>query len=433
MSINNKPLEAVTLDDLQGLVDSSARETAVLEFKGDLPVSSIKGSPAVDRWIEKGDRLGEFARDQLLAEMVAFANADGGTLILGIQESKNEPRCAESLAPLPNCEGLAKRLTDAAEDIIEPRMAAISARGLAVDEVGNGYVLLRVGKSLFGPHRLTTTRDFYIRRGERKSRMTAREIRDHSLSLASAGDKVRELFKERLQDATTHFADLLKIEATEKSAAAPFLIRVVAAPMSPQHIDRLTRRPSLWWTGREFSMKIDDQDYPCQYPAREFGHRPDFRLRSLLREHTRLEGGANRLLRHDGLVDFTLLHPWRSLGSDGTKRSRIYFGWIYGLVVGAFAQVRHLQEALAWDAVDFGMQISIFGIAPLEILFQEEWWNSGTEIKEQIPLTLPLYELSASTNLNDLLSDITNDIYNACGRSITIKCDVSSGAIQPVS
>jgi hypothetical protein len=215
-------------------------------------------------------------------------------------------------------------LTDAAEDIIEPRMAAISARALPADATGNGYVLLRVGKSLFGPHRLTTTRDFYIRRGERKSRMTAREIRDHSLSLASAGDKVGEIFKERLDDATKHFSDISKTKAPEEEAAAPFLVRVAAAPMSPQHIDRLTSRPALWWTGGQFSMKIDDQDYPCGYPAREFGYRPDFRLRALLRERTRLEGGANRLLRHDGLVDFKLAHPWRKLGSGRDRNQSIH-------------------------------------------------------------------------------------------------------------
>jgi hypothetical protein len=145
MSISNKPLDSITLDDLQALVDSAARETAVLEFKGELPFVPTKGHPeTADRWIEKGDRVGELARNEILAEIVAFANADGGTLILGMHETKDEPRCAEDLVPLPNCEALAKRLADAAEDIIEPRMAAIATRAITSNADGHDHVLLRV-------------------------------------------------------------------------------------------------------------------------------------------------------------------------------------------------------------------------------------------------------------------------------------------------
>ncbi len=145
MALVSKPIESITIDDLQSLIDAGARETAVLEFKGSLPLPTVKGGPTVDRWIEKGDRVGDYARDQLLAEIVAFSNADGGTLILGLRETKDEPRSAESLAPLPNCEGLAKRLLDAAEDIIEPRLSAMAVRGLPINGTGEGYVLIRAG------------------------------------------------------------------------------------------------------------------------------------------------------------------------------------------------------------------------------------------------------------------------------------------------
>ena len=145
MSIINKHLEAISIGDLEELVRAKSRETAVLEFKGALPVAKQKGAPSFDRWIEKGDGIGEYARDEILAELVAFANADGGTLILGMQETKDEPRCAHSLAVLPNCEALAKRILDAAEDIIEPRLTAIDARALPTDATGDGFVVFRVG------------------------------------------------------------------------------------------------------------------------------------------------------------------------------------------------------------------------------------------------------------------------------------------------
>src|SRR4051812_29574716 len=103
MSILRKPLIDIAVEDLQGLVDAEARETGELEFKGSLPFQPQKGQPqTVDRWLERGDRIGDYARDEILAEMVAFANADGGTLVLGLHETKDEPRRAERLEPLPN-------------------------------------------------------------------------------------------------------------------------------------------------------------------------------------------------------------------------------------------------------------------------------------------------------------------------------------------
>ncbi len=67
MSILRKPLDAVTLSDLDDLIRVAARETGELEFKGALPFAPTKGQPATaDRWIEKGDRIGDYARDQVL-------------------------------------------------------------------------------------------------------------------------------------------------------------------------------------------------------------------------------------------------------------------------------------------------------------------------------------------------------------------------------
>jgi hypothetical protein len=121
MSILRKPLAEITIDDLENLITAGTRETGELEFKGTLPFQPQKGqSQTADRWIEKGDRIGDYARDEILAELTAFANAEGGTPVLGLRETTDDPRRAERLDPLPNCEGLARRILDASEDIVEP-------------------------------------------------------------------------------------------------------------------------------------------------------------------------------------------------------------------------------------------------------------------------------------------------------------------------
>jgi hypothetical protein len=136
-------------------------------------------------------------------------------------------------------------------------------------------------------------------------------------------------------------------------------------------------------------------------------------------------------LRADGLSEFTLDHPWRDLGSDGSQRSRAYFGWLYGLVVGAFAQVRHLQRLMAWDALDFGMQIAIFGVPPFALKFWDHGFSADLQMKESLPLLLPMYEISPASNIDELLGNLTSDIYNACGSAITVQCAVPADAIRP--
>lgn len=50
-----------------------------------------------------------------------------------------------------------------------------------------------MGKSAAGPHRLKTTREFYLRRGERAAKMEVREIKELTLTLARTSDVTETL------------------------------------------------------------------------------------------------------------------------------------------------------------------------------------------------------------------------------------------------
>ncbi len=314
--ILRKPLDAVTLSDLDDLIRVAARETGELEFKGALPFAPTKGQPATaDRWIEKGDRIGDYARDQVLSEIVAFANADGGTLVLGLHETKDEPRRAERLEALPRCEDLAKRFLDATEDVIEPRLPSINVRAVLASDDGSGYVLMRVGKSLAGPHRLATTREFYVRRGERSARMSVREITDRTLELARTGDRIEAVFAQRRELGAEVYKTLMRDAAgNDADGVMPLLVRVTALPISPQNIPNLTQRDDLWWIGKGFSATVDGNNYPCPYPARNFNQQPNVRLRSLVCTEDPQSGGVCRLIRNDGLVE---IYSPKAVGNPG--------------------------------------------------------------------------------------------------------------------
>jgi hypothetical protein len=410
MSILNKPLDAITLDDLLGLVSAGARETGELEFKGTLP--SKKATP--DPWLSGSGGVGEHARNELLSEIVGFANSDGGTLVLGLHESSGNARRAERLEPLPNCEELAKRLLDASQDVIEPRLN-LDARGIPANSDGSGYVVIRTGKSLYGPHRLTTTREFYIRRGERNEKMTAREIQDLALNLARTGDQIETLFQERRMNAETEFALM-------ERGGSSLSVRVTAFPMIIRRITGLTLRNELWWTGGALPMTIGDQPFEYPYPAREFGVPPRIRLRSFEQDRD-----LKRLLRDDGLIECRLLHPpARASRSEKDGHAGVYLAWLAGLVVGTLAQVSHVRKHLAWDGVEYGLEVEIWAGKPLDLIVKEGSWEQRSLMQGEFPespMRFPRYSVrSGADSLNTVVSEFVRDLYNSVGTHWRSEC-----------
>jgi hypothetical protein len=140
------------------------------------------------------ERIGDKARNELLEEVVAFANAYGGDLIVGIGETTAKPPRAATKHPLPACADLAHRLDLAARDCIEPPLPRLEVRGVLVHAGGAGYVVIRTTKSAVGPHRLKPTLECYRRSAARSQRMTMREIQDHTLAMARTFDQVEAEF-----------------------------------------------------------------------------------------------------------------------------------------------------------------------------------------------------------------------------------------------
>ncbi len=414
MSIYEKPLSDLTLDDIVELVTLGARENESLEFKGTLPFVPTKNQPqTADRWIEVGDRIGDLARDEILAEIVAFANAGGGTLILGVHETKGEARRAERIEALPNCEQLALRLLSSAEDIVEPRLSGLAGIGLPVGDDGSGIVVMRVGPSPYGPHRLSSTREFYVRRGERSSKMTAREVRDLSLELARAGDRIEQVMHDR------HILSLERFERIDRSRSPstdvpPLLLRATAMPVSGRQIDAITDREDLWWIGGQFSAEENGREYRCGYPARDFGGRPAVRLRALEYDNVDEGNGINRLINDKGLIEFSLIHGPRQAPVGQLSIGRIYIGWMLGLFVGTINQAERLKRLLGWEAETFAIDIAAVSEGPVQLKWDDNW-SSSSRSRNCDAMVLPRYELSPRTNLDSLVTLFVKDLWNAWG------------------
>jgi len=121
----DKPFDQITIDDVQDLCSRGAYENQLLEFKRELQAERGRSDP----WMTGGN-FTAYARDRLFREIIGFANAQGGTLVLGIDQTKGEPPRADKIIALPRIHGLAARMEEAARACIDPVLPGLQVRGL---------------------------------------------------------------------------------------------------------------------------------------------------------------------------------------------------------------------------------------------------------------------------------------------------------------
>ena len=146
-----------------------------MEFKRELPA---EGTSNQDPWMTDQRTIGGYAKNKILKEVVAFANAYGGVLVLGIEEDgKAEPAVAKKICPIPKCEKAAKRFRDIFRGRVEPKLPVCDIFAVETGSDETGVVVFRVpGRSRLAPHRITRTNICPIRRW------------DHSYENDNAGD-----------------------------------------------------------------------------------------------------------------------------------------------------------------------------------------------------------------------------------------------------
>ena len=175
----SKTIDQITLEDIESLIDEEVPEGEKIEYKSGLPSES----GTTDSWVSRKGTIGKYAKKRILEETVAFANAYGGALVLGIEESGTVPPVAKKISPVPRCTELAKRFEHVFRDQVEPGLSRIEILPVPTDG-DSGVIIFRVGRSRLGPHRVKDGLACPIRRSDRCEKLTMREIQDMTLNMA---------------------------------------------------------------------------------------------------------------------------------------------------------------------------------------------------------------------------------------------------------
>lgn len=314
IKVFTKPADQITLRDIESLIASRVPEGERIEYKQELPAKGGRGDP----WMSGGDQIGDRAKDQILEETVAFANAYGGVCLLGIRESNGEAAVAEEISPIPRAAELAERLKMVFRDGVDPELPRIEIFAVPAAEDKSGVVIIRVGKSRLAPHRIKKTLVCPIRRQNRREKMTMREIQDMTLNLFRGTERLERRLSDRLDRFAREFE---RLETPDEAWG----VRLTAIPVGDEiKIDRVIR-------GIRVSEEFDT-------PWRKIIHHTRGKERNLLSLHeyrlipqfwrpmlraarAELQSDSNenylwqncyREIHDDGLVEFGLVSPGSS-------------------------------------------------------------------------------------------------------------------------
>lgn len=135
MGALDKPISKIDAVDIKQLCIEQRAEGAEFEIKRGLPTKDGKIAAYTAT-------IPDYARNALAAEIVAFANTYGGTMVVGIAETTDKLNRAKSVSPLPQCRDLARRLRQAVQDVVDPPLTLFESEGIATEADGTSGVTL---------------------------------------------------------------------------------------------------------------------------------------------------------------------------------------------------------------------------------------------------------------------------------------------------
>lgn len=149
------------------------RESSYFEFKRELA--------EFEKWknATNGKRsISKLAKGKVFREICAFANSDGGTLIIGLDEADL------TINSIPDPEDLADRIDSMCQTILEPPIREVYVRGLT-NSLKESIVIVEIPASTKAPHRLMSseiTSEFkgqvYVRSNTKSIPVTMSHVHD---------------------------------------------------------------------------------------------------------------------------------------------------------------------------------------------------------------------------------------------------------------
>ncbi|GAA4481154.1 RNA-binding domain-containing protein [Gluconacetobacter asukensis] len=158
--LRDVPFENIREENIIFLIENSTTEDLYIEFK-----SETYGT-------------NDEAKRELLADVSAFANAQGGDLLLGVGAEAGQANALPGIGMI-DADKEILRLESIIRDGLEPRVAGIRSRALRLAS-GEQIIVIRIPASMIAPHRSVASKGgrFYRRNSAGKYEMDIQELRE---------------------------------------------------------------------------------------------------------------------------------------------------------------------------------------------------------------------------------------------------------------
>ncbi|WP_176256714.1 AlbA family DNA-binding domain-containing protein [Derxia lacustris] len=168
---------------MEQLIAAQSQEGPHLDFKRELPAA----------WDDR-------SKVKFMADVTAFANAGGGDIIFGMDETADAQASVIVPQTLVSADEEVRRIQDFILNLAEPRLPGTQVHAVAVTGAGtSGHaVIVRIPQSWAGPHRSKPNLHFYVRDGLRNRQLDVPEIRGLFLRSESQAQRVRDFRVDRL-------------------------------------------------------------------------------------------------------------------------------------------------------------------------------------------------------------------------------------------
>lgn len=390
--------DSINASLLQSICDGKWSESVSVEFKRDAPGTS------------------ERDKHELLKDVCALANSEGGDLVFGINE---EDGAASSLTPITAepADALMRRITQTIEASVEPRILGI--RMLRV-EVTQGYVLiLRVPQSYQGPHgiRVNTSRRFVMRSGTTTSDLTFDQLRTAFDRTASLADRTRAFIAQRAESLSLRKSPKLLIRGPIRALHfVPLggLSGRQTIDLQALHSREFTRLLEDDWGG---GSRIFNLDGLVVYPGgtsddEHYGYVQSFRNGAF--EAASLGGGSYQ--QHSSAPEKLVI--W---SADMSKWFRERSATILSLAK---------DSGFSGPAV---VSFSIFHVEEYELTVDVLFQRRGQNKSDRNHLIAPevWIENLESANVDDFVRPLLDTLWQGFGMTRCLDYDSDTGAFQP--
>lgn len=179
-------LENISAAHLSELVENGVEESRTLDFKEDY--GAIDG---------RKRNLNNDAKRELLADISAFANTDGGDIIIGVRDVAGKAIEIIGL-DLEDPDSELLKIQNIIRDLLEPRITGILVRAVPID--GSRVVLIiRTPRSWIAPHRVKVDNKFFARNSSGKYPMDVTELRQAFTLGEIVTERIKRFRSERVE------------------------------------------------------------------------------------------------------------------------------------------------------------------------------------------------------------------------------------------